>query len=73
MRLRSIFIALTIIWVFLLPAHSEALHLGPGQYEKALIHDGIRRTYIVHIPPQYDLQKALPLVLVFHGGGGNAK
>ncbi|MBN1254618.1 MAG: hypothetical protein JXA50_05030 [Deltaproteobacteria bacterium] len=73
MRLRSIFIALTIIGVFLLPAHSEAIQFEPGQYEKGLIHDGIRRTYIVHIPPQCDPQKALPLVLVFHGGGGNAK
>jgi polyhydroxybutyrate depolymerase len=61
------------MWVFLLPAQSEAIHFEPGQYERALIHDGIRRTYIVHIPPQYDPQKALPLVLVFHGGGGNTK
>jgi polyhydroxybutyrate depolymerase len=72
-RLRSIVIALTIIWVFLLPVHSEAVHLGPGQYEKTLIHDGIRRTYILHIPPQYDSQKAFLLVLLFHGGTGNAR
>jgi polyhydroxybutyrate depolymerase len=72
-RLRSIFIALISIWVFLLPAHSEAIHVKPGQYEKDLIHDGIRRTYIVHIPPHYDPQKAFPLVLLFHGGSGNAK
>jgi polyhydroxybutyrate depolymerase len=71
-RLRSIVIALTIIWVFLLPAHSEAVRLEPGQYEKVLIHDGIRRTYILYIPSQYDSQKAFPLVLLFHGGGGNA-
>lgn len=73
MRLRSIFVALTFIWVFLLPAQSGAVQFEPGRYEKDLIHDGIRRTYIVHIPPQYDSQKALPLVLFFHGGGGNAK
>jgi polyhydroxybutyrate depolymerase len=72
-RLRSIVIALTIIWAFFLPAHSEAIHLEPGQYERVLIHDGIHRTYILHIPPQYDPQKAFPLVLLFHGGTGNAK
>ena len=73
MRLRSIFVVLTIIWVFLLPAHSEAIQVEPGQYERVLIHDGIHRTYILHIPPQYDPQKAFPLVLLFHGGTGNAK
>lgn len=73
MRLKSISIVLIIMWVFLLQAQSETVRFEPGQYEKDLIHDGIRRTYILHIPPQYDPQKAFPLVLLFHGGGGNAK
>lgn len=73
MRLRSIVIVLTIIGVFLLPTQSEAVQLEPGQYERALIHDGIRRTYILQIPPQYDPHKAFPLVLLFHGGTGNAR
>jgi polyhydroxybutyrate depolymerase len=32
--------------------------------------DGAARTYLIHIPASYDGQKAVPLVLVFHGGGG---
>jgi polyhydroxybutyrate depolymerase len=36
--------------------------------------DGIKRSYIVHIPAAYlKSQEALPLVLSFHGGGGNAE
>lgn len=73
MRLKSFFITLIIMCCSCLLAQSEASPVVPGQYEKALIHDGIRRTYIVHIPPQYDPQKEFPLVFLFHGGGGNAK
>jgi polyhydroxybutyrate depolymerase len=32
-----------------------------------------RREYIVHLPPGYSKEKPLPLVMVFHGGGGNSK
>lgn len=35
--------------------------------------DGKRRTYLVHLPPNYSKEKSLPLVLAFHGGGGNAQ
>jgi len=28
------------------------------------------RSYRLHVPPKVDVQRALPLVLVFHGGGG---
>ena len=35
--------------------------------------DGIERNYILHIPKNYKGSSTLPLVLVFHGGGGNAK
>lgn len=32
-----------------------------------------KREYIVHLPPGYSKEKSFPLVLVFHGGGGNSK
>jgi polyhydroxybutyrate depolymerase len=35
--------------------------------------DGIERFYIVHLPENNSTNKLLPLVLVLHGGGGNAK
>jgi len=46
----------------------------PGSEDSlnTLIHDDIERTYILHVPPSYDDGQAVPLVLDFHGGGGNA-
>ncbi|WP_051023635.1 PHB depolymerase family esterase [Synechococcus sp. PCC 7502] len=41
--------------------------------ERMTFLDGRQRTYLVHVPPQAAFGKRLPLVLVFHGGGGDAK
>lgn len=36
--------------------------------------DGIEREYILHLPKTYESStETLPLVMVFHGGGGNAR
>ena len=32
-----------------------------------------KREFILHLPAQYDGKTALPLVMIFHGGGGNSK
>ncbi len=40
---------------------------------RTLTFGGIERSYIVHIPSVYDGSHAVPLVLDFHGGGGNAE
>jgi poly(3-hydroxybutyrate) depolymerase len=34
--------------------------------------DGIPRTYLVHIPQYYDINKASPIIFGFHGNGGTA-
>ena len=34
---------------------------------------GIERTYHIHFPPSYDETKPAPLLLAFHGLGGNGK
>jgi polyhydroxybutyrate depolymerase len=47
--------------------------LAPGDYEFSVRHDGLRRTYLVYVPPQAAANGPLPVVLNFHGGGGNAK
>ncbi|MDG6229485.1 MAG: PHB depolymerase family esterase, partial [Candidatus Thermoplasmatota archaeon] len=39
---------------------------------ESIMVDGLERSYSIHIPEGYDGSKPLPLVLVFHGGGGNA-
>jgi len=40
-----------------------------------LIFDGRERSYILHLPPDYETSKKIhyPLVIVLHGGGGNAE
>ena len=43
-----------------------------GDITKTLLHDGIERTYILHLPSSYNESKPVALVLDFHGGGGNA-
>lgn len=46
--------------------------IKPGDYSRTVESGGRKRTYLVHIPPKYDRQKPMPLVLAFHGGGSNA-
>jgi polyhydroxybutyrate depolymerase len=45
--------------------------LKPGDYEQSLAFGGRTRTYTVHLPRGIGDERAYPLVLVFHGGGGN--
>lgn len=43
----------------------------PGDYVRSLQHDGFTRTYRIHVPKQYQTSGSAPLVLAFHGGGGD--
>ena len=42
-------------------------------HERSLIHDGRNRSYLVHLPPHVDPEVPLPVVISYHGGGGNAQ
>jgi len=46
--------------------------MKPGTYPQKIQAGGVVRTYILHVPPGYDGTKALPLVFILHGFGGNA-
>lgn len=46
--------------------------LGPGDYSFELTHQELKRSYSVHTPPTYKTMQPMPLVLAFHGGGGDA-
>jgi len=50
-----------------------AATLAPGDHEFTLTHGQLRRSYIVHVPPQAGIGKQLPAVLNFHGGGAHAR
>lgn len=47
--------------------------LAPGDHSFALHHGDGERSYIVHVPPAARAGLPLPVVLNFHGGGGNAE
>lgn len=62
-------IALIVI-LLAFPAPSAAQERS---YERQITVGGRTRSYLVDLPPQYDGRRALPLVIVFHGGGGNGR
>ena len=43
----------------------------PGDYTFSIAHDGLTRLYRVHVPQRYSAATPAPLVLAFHGGGGD--
>lgn len=45
----------------------------PGNTEMAISHGGRQRTARVYVAPGYKASKPAPLVLMLHGGGGNAE
>ncbi|MBM4384205.1 MAG: hypothetical protein FJ091_12685 [Deltaproteobacteria bacterium] len=47
--------------------------LAPGDHSRAFPHQRLARSYVLHLPPAAAKGSALPLVLAFHGGGGNAE
>jgi polyhydroxybutyrate depolymerase len=51
------------------PVHPHA----PGDFDETIQSGGIERTYVLHIPPEYDGRQALPLVLNFHGSGSSGR
>lgn len=69
---RSILYQLIPAVLLALPVAAAAA-LAPGDHEFALTHKALRRSYIVHVPPQAVSGKPLPVVINFHGGGGNAR
>ncbi|MGH7356319.1 MAG: alpha/beta hydrolase family esterase [Candidatus Rokuibacteriota bacterium] len=46
--------------------------LAPGDHDLTLTHAGRERTYVVQVPPRAGERGPLPVILAFHGGGGNA-
>ena len=53
-----------------LTAYAESLWYN---YSESLVHDGLERTYHVHISRSYNSSQPTPLVIVLHGGGSTGK
>lgn len=47
--------------------------LSAGESTRWVRHEGRERSYLLYAPTNYDPGQAWPVVLVFHGGGGNAE
>jgi len=55
---------------------SAALYSGDlfaQELRQKLVIDRMIRSYLVHVPPSYNGKAPVPLVIVLHGGGGNAE
>ena len=57
----------------LLGMAAAAPPLLPGDHSVTLEHQGLARSYLVRVPPGAAAKQPLPVVVNFHGGGGNAK
>jgi polyhydroxybutyrate depolymerase len=68
MRKKSVVPLCIILVVLILP-----VLLAGCVSRDSLWYNGQKRTYVVHLPPSYNSSELYPLVLVLHGGGGNAR
>jgi len=70
------FLILILVAFLFVAQHVSSETFGrPGYHDGSLTHAGRTRTYKVYIPTIciVQKQKSVPLVIVLHGGGGNAK
>lgn len=44
-----------------------------SNFTESMTAGGLERTYLIHIPPSYDLSKSVPLLIALHGGGGTGQ
>src|SRR3954467_10939184 len=71
-------VALLVVFIFslLLAACARSSPDGAPDSQTAQLEfsfGGLSRSAIVHLPPTEDNETSLPVVLVFHGGGGTAQ
>lgn len=45
----------------------------PKPVTGSLTWDGLKRTYVIHVPASSDKSRPMPLVIALHGGGGTGK
>ena len=65
--------AASALLAILIDGAAAATALPPGDHAFSLRHQDLARSYLVRVPPGSAGNKPLPVVINFHGGGGNAK
>ncbi|MFH2012320.1 MAG: PHB depolymerase family esterase [Pseudomonadota bacterium] len=63
----------TLFTLVLLLLSSLNADSSETDYSDSIIFGGIKRTYLLHIPPSHNKTKQMPLVIVLHGGGGSGE
>ena len=73
-KLAALLVVCAVVLVgSLSPARSERRRRAPAVDNQGHLNvDGVDRTYILHSPESLPQSAPVPLVLVFHGGGGHA-
>lgn len=73
-KLAALLVVCAVVLVSSLsPARSERRRRAPAVDNQGHLNvDGVDRTYILHSPESLPQSAPVPLVLVFHGGGGHA-
>lgn len=77
-KITLLVLPLTVIVILLSLSCSNKVAISnnrTGDHTGSIVWDGLKRTYLVHIPPSYGRTKSIsiPLVIALHGGGGSAK
>jgi polyhydroxybutyrate depolymerase len=62
---------LILVLVVAIPSSAQAR--GPKEGRNTIEFEGQQRVFQLHLPPTYDGQTPLPLVVVLHGGGGSGR
>ena len=55
-----------------IPINFKEPSISPGDYYRFMIYDGHIRSYRIHIPPSYDEENPMPLVISVHGFTSNS-
>ncbi len=63
---------INVIVMSIVAAVTNADRIVAGDHTRSVQVDGRTRSYLVHVPKRYDGTTPFPVVLCFHGGGGNA-
>ena len=52
---------------------AEEVQIELGKTNQTIEHNGITRTYVQYVPNSYNHENPTPLVINFHGNGGDAQ
>ena len=66
--MKKTFFIFPIFFFFILTAYSTT-----EDKKESISHDGVERSYIVHLPKNYNTKNNYPLIIAMHGGKGQAK